>query len=351
MPSGGNRSIEEVATMSTARSPLKHLAPGWFAVVMGLAGLSLAWHAAEPMLGDGARAGALAIGAVAALAFAALVVASLWRSRRHPEAWADDLKHPVRHVFVAAVPIALLLLVTAAVAAGLQSPVLEALWWAASMLQLAATAWVMSSWWRGSAGAGLSWASLTPALFIPIVGNVLVPLAGVPLGRPEWSAAQFGIGALFWPVVLVLLLMRLANQGLWAERLLPANFIFVAPPAAIGLSALQFGITPLVVWGLWGAAVFALLWTLPLLRRIAEQPFGMAHWGMSFPMAALTALTLRLAAAGPVGMMGFVGIALLACTSLLIAALTLATFRGLREGTLLAPETVPISGGTGIASA
>jgi tellurite resistance protein len=334
--------------MSSVRSPLKHLAPGWFAVVMGLAGLSLAWHAAVPVLGDSAGAGALVIGAAAALVFAALVAASLWRLRRHPEAWADDLRHPVRHVFVAAVPIALLLLVTVAVSAGFEGRVLETLWWTASLLQLSITAWVMSRWWRAGAGGGLPWASLTPALFIPIVGNVLVPLAGVPLGQPEWSAAQYGVGVLFWPVVQVLLLVRLANQGLWPERLLPANFIFIAPPAAIGLSALRFGVTPLVVWGLWGAALFALLWTAPLLRRIAEQPFGMAHWGMSFPMAAFTALALRLAPEGP---MSLLGIALLACTSLLVAALVLATIRGLRDGSLLVPETVPISAGSGIAPA
>jgi tellurite resistance protein len=334
--------------MVTVRSPLKHLAPGWYAVVMGLAGLSLAWHAAVPVLGDGAGAGALVIGAAAALVFTGLIAASLWRFRRHPDAWADDLKHPVRHVFAAAVPIALLLLVTAAVSAGLEGPVLEALWWTASLLQLSITAWVMSRWWRGGTGGGLPWASLTPALFIPIVGNVLVPLAGVPLGRLEWSAAQFGIGVLFWPVVLVLLLVRLASQGLWPERLLPASFIFIAPPAAIGLSALRFGVAPLVVWGLWGAALFALLWVAPLLRRIADQPFGMAHWGMSFPMAAFTALTLRLA---PTGTMSLLGIALLAGTSLLIAALVLATVRGLRDGSLLAPETVPITAGNGVAPA
>lgn len=321
-------------------APLKHLVPGWYAVVMGLAGLSLAWHAATPVLGDGAGAGAVVIGALAALVFAALVLASAWRWRVHPAAWAEDLRHPVRHVFVAAIPIALLLLVTAATAAGLGGPVVDLLWWTSSLAQLSVTAWVVSRWWRPPQLGGLQWASITPALFIPIVGNVLVPLAGVPLGHVEWSAAQFGIGAFFWPVVLLLLLVRLAHQGPWPERLLPANFILIAPPAAIGLAVLRFGITPLAGWALWGVALFSLLWVLPLLRRIADQPFGVPHWGMSFPMAAFTALTFRLAPSGP---MASVGLILLAVTSLLIAALVLATLRGLRDGTLLAPEPVPIS--------
>ena len=67
------------------------------------------------------------------------------------------------------------------------------------------TAWVLARCWKGAQQGGLQWARATPALFITVVGNGLVPLAGVPLGQPEWSAAQFGIGLLFWPVVTVLL--------------------------------------------------------------------------------------------------------------------------------------------------
>jgi tellurite resistance protein len=199
---------------------------------------------------------------------------------------------------------------------------------------------VLARWWSGAQHGGLQWAAVTPALFIPIVGNVLAPLAGVPLGQAEWSAAQFGIGLLFWPVVMVLLLVRIAVQGLWAERLLPANFIIIAPPAVVGLAALQFGAPALVAWALWGMALFCLLWVAPLGLRIASQPFGLPHWGMSFPLAAFTALSLRLAPTGPLAMLG---VALLALSSLLVAGLALATVRGLRQGTLLVAESVPIS--------
>jgi tellurite resistance protein len=234
-------------------------------------------------------------------------------------------------------PVALILLATCAVAAGLRGPLVEALWWVGSLTQLFVTVWVLSRWWRGNQSGGLQWASVTPALYIPIVGNVLVPLAGVPLGQPEWAAAQFGIGLLFWPAVTALLVVRIAVQGMWPERLLPASFIFIAPPAAVGLSSLQFGAPVLVGWGLWGMAVFSLLWLAPLTRQIANQPFGLAHWGMSFPLAAFAALTLRLAPSGPLSL---VGIALLALTSLLVAAFLLATVRGLRDGRLLGPEPV-----------
>jgi tellurite resistance protein len=173
-----------------------------------------------------------------------------------------------------------------------------------------------------------------------------VPLAGVPLGMPLWSAAQFGVGLLFWPVVLVLLVVRLALQGPWPERLLPAGFIVVAPPAVVGLAALQFGAPAPLVWALWGMAMFSLAWAALLLPRIAALPFGLAHWGMSFPLAAAAALTLRLAgsaAAVPDGAgaaLGVAALALLALASLVVLALAAGTLRGLRDGTLLAPEPV-----------
>lgn len=326
--------------MTAKPSPLKFLSPGWFAAVMGLTGLSLAWHRAAPVMGDGAHAAGLVLAALAALVFVVLAAASLWRALKHPEAWAEDLRHPVRHAFVAALPVSMLLLATAAVAAGQRGPAVLALWALGALAQGGVTAWVLSRWWKPAAAGGLAWAGVTPALIVPVVGNVLVPLAGVPLGCAAWSAAQFGIGLLFWPVVMVLLVVRVALQGLWPERLLPASFIFIAPPAVVGLSALQLGAPVLVGWALWGMALICLLWVLPLLPRIGALPFGVAHWGMSFPLAAFTALSLALV---PAGAWAPVGVTLLAATSLLVAAFALASVRGLRDGRLLAPETVPIT--------
>ncbi len=320
---------------------LKFLFPGWYAIVMGLAGLAglaLAWHRAVPLMGESAVGVAAVIGGIAVLVFAVLAVATLWRGWRHPEAWAEDLRHPVRHTFVATLPIAVILLATVAVALFGPHPLSRALWWLGSIGQFAVTLWVLARWWRGAQAGGLVWASVTPALFIPIVGNVLAPLAGVPLGHGDWAAAQFGVGLLFWPLVFVLLIARVLVQGLWPERLRPTLFILIAPPAVVGLGALQFGAPPAVAWALWGMALFSFLWVGTQARLIAAMPFGLTHWALSFPLAAFTALTLRLATPG--GPLAVLGPLLLALSSLLVLVLALATLRGLRDGTLLGPEPV-----------
>jgi tellurite resistance protein len=106
----------------------------------------------------------------------------------------------------------------------------------------------------------------------------------------------------------------------------------------VGLGLRQFGAPALLAWACWGAALFALLWAGTQLRAIAALPFALPHWAMSFPMAAFAALSLRLAVPGTP--FALLALALLALASLVIAALLLATWRGLRDGSLLAPEPV-----------
>jgi len=338
-------------------TPLKFLMPGWFSLVMGLCGLSLAWHRAVPVLGDMANGIALVSGVLALGVFGVLLVASLLRASRYPAALADDLKHPVRHAFVAAFPVSLLLLATVGVALdgaeGGLSTLWRAVWWAGSLGQFWATVWVMGRWLapivtapgQGPGNTGL-WPAVTPVLLIPVVGNVLAPLAGLPLGHAGWALAQFGIGAFLWPVVIALILVRRIAHSPLPDRILAAWFIVVAPPAVIGLVLAQLserGQAPLIAaQALWGLALFFLLWVLPVLKRAIGQPFGVAFWALSFPLAAFTALTLRLVElqGGTAGALQMTGVLLLAATSMVVLWLGFATVKGLRDGSLLAPEPV-----------
>lgn len=332
-------------------TPLKFLMPGWFAIVMGLCGLSLAWYRAQGLMGEMAAVFSLLVGLLALVVAVVLLAASLTRWQRYPQALAEDLKHPVRHAFVAAIPVSLLLLAAVGVAhdgaSGDLNLAWQALWWAGSLTQLWATVWVLGRWLApvalvpAGANPGGLWPSVTPVLLIPVVGNVVVPLAGLPLGHELWSMAQFGIGAFLWPIVIGLVLVRRLAHSPLPDRILPAWFITIAPPSVIGVVLMQMQAPLALAVGLWGVALFFLVWLLPVLRRIATQPFSIAFWGLSFPLAALATLTLLVIEAMPdQGLLQTLGVLLLAASSIVIIWLCFATVRGLRDGTLLAPEPV-----------
>ena len=329
--------------LTRAIASLEYLAPAWFAIVMGWAGLSQAWLRAVDPFGDMALSLGLVAALFAQLIFALLCLACIVRLSAHPNAVAADMRHPVRHAFMATLPISILLLASLGIqlfwgTSRTLDLALTFLWCVGSLLELATTAWVIGRWLKPADSGGFQWATFTPVFFIPVVGNVLAPLGGVSIGFEAWATAQLGIGVLLWPVMLTLLFVRLGQAGPLPARLAPTWFITLVPPSIVGLSLLQLDAPLAMVWLMWGIAFFFFILALTQVQIIREQPFGIAHWGMSFPMAAFTSLTLRMSHAPQGGWLHVPAILLLAVTSLLILGLTLNTWHGLRHGHLLVAE-------------
>ena len=329
--------------MKRAVARLEFMLPAWFAMVMGWSGLAQAWLRSTPVLGDEALGIGLVAAGFALIVFVLLCAASLVRWWAHPLAVLADVRHPVRHAFMAALPISMLLLATLGVSLFWRvSPELDALitftWWTGSVLELAATVWVLSRWLKAKEDGGLQWTTLTPVMFIPIVGNVLAPLAGVPLGAVAWATAQMAVGLMLWPMLVALLFVRMAQAGPLPPKMAPTWFVTVAPPSVLGLSLMQLGTSELLVWGMWGVALFFFLLCCTQLAVLRTQAFGMPHWGMSFPLAAFSALSLRVSQLESGTWLQMPAIVLLALTSLVILGLSLGTWRGLRHGHLLVAE-------------
>lgn len=322
---------------------LEYLAPAWFALVMGWCGLSQAWLRAIPTLGDTALGLGLVAAIVAQMIFLLLGLACIVRLQAHPNAVAADLRHPVRHAFMATLPISILLLASLGIhlfwgTSRTLDTALTFVWCVGSVLEIAATVWVVARWLKSTDHGGIQWATFTPVFFMPVVGNVLAPLGGVSLGLEAWATAQFGVGLLLWPVLLTLLFVRTAQAGPLPERMAPMWFITLVPPSIAGLSFLQLDAPLSLVWSMWGIALFFFGLLLTQIQIIRAQAFGLSHWGLSFPLAAFTSLTLRLSDAPNGAWLHMPSMVLLAITSLLILGLTLNTWRGLRHGHLLVAE-------------
>lgn len=326
-----------------AAARLEFMLPAWFAMVMGWSGLALAWLRSTPLLGDKALGMGLVAGAFSLLVFVLLCAASLVRWWAHPLAVLADFRHPVRHAFMAALPISMILLATLGVALFWHTnPWLDSLiaitWWTGSVLELAATVWVLGRWLTSKEEGGLQWPALTPVMFIPIVGNVLTPLAGIHLGATAWASAQMGVGLMLWPILVTLLFVRMVQAGPLPPKMTPTLFVTLAPPSVLGLSLMQLGAPDPLVWSMWGVALFFLLLCSTQLTVLRNQPFGMPHWGMSFPLAAFSALSLRVSQLENGAWLQMPATVLLALASLVILGLTLGTWRGLRQGHLLVAE-------------
>lgn len=337
--------------MSPLAKSLKFLGPQWFAMTMGWAGLAQAWHRAVPLLGDEAHWFAVAAALIAATVFVLVLGALVWRMRLHPAALGEDLRHPLRHPFAAALPVSLLLLALALLTIGGDGPddapvatmLAHLLFWPGALLQFSATVWVIGRIVRER----LDWPAITPVLFIPIVGNVVVPMPAALLGVPELGWFFFGIGVFFWPIATTLNFVRTAHLAV-PDRIAPSWMILVAPPALVGIAMVAQGAGPAVGFAMLGIGALFIAVALLKLRAIAGTGFSIGWWGISFPLAAFVTL-LELLAVDVTGLR-VVAIAALAAVTLTLLWLSSATWKALRAGTLLAPEPVammkPLEAGT-----
>ncbi|MCU0264927.1 MAG: SLAC1 anion channel family protein [Actinomycetia bacterium] len=314
---------------------LAHFPVTFFAVVMGLAGGALAWQRAAEVLGAPDGVGR-AMFWVAATAYAAVLLAYLAKLVRYPAAVRAELHHPVRLAFVPTVTIALLLVAAAGqeVAATLSA----AAWWVGTVGQLVLTLYVLTAWISRPV---FGMQHVTPAWFIPVVGTLAVPLAGVTHGPVEVSWFFFSIGVVFWAALLPLVFTRLfVHDEPVPARLLPTLAVLIAPPAVAMLALLRlapdgFGAGARVLY--YSALFFGLLFVASAgqLRRL---PFFLSWWAYSFPAAALSVSTTVMAREVGGTVLEVLAWTLLAVVSALLAVLAVRTVLAMVGGRVCVPE-------------
>lgn len=318
----------------TATAPrLAHFPVAFFASVMGTAGLALAWQKAHAVFGLPAAVG-LALQWWAMGLFLVLSAFYLAKLLRHADAVRQEFAHPVRLNFFPAISISLLLLATAF--AESLPDFAQALWMAGAALHLCFTVIVMSSWIHHTR---YDIKHANPAWFIPVVGNVIVPVAGVAFAPIGISWFFFSIGLVFWIVLLTIVMNRLFFHEPLPERLTPTLFILIAPPA-VGFVAwvkLHGGEIDAFARILYYVALFLTLLLASNAMRFFKLRFFLSTWAYSFPLAAMTIATLIMAEQGGAF---FVGLAwlLLAILSIVLLLLTLRTLQAALRGEICVPE-------------
>ena len=299
---------------------------------MGMAGLSIAWNRAEYFFDLGFCLSSVLLG-LTTLWFILLTIIYAVKIAKYPAEVMAEVRHPVKLAFVPTFSISLILLSIA----HMQSlPDFSFwLWSLGATVHLAITLYVFSSWIHHTQ---YEIAHLNPAWFIPVVGNILVPIAGMHHAAPEISWFFFSLGLFFWPVLTAIIFYRLIFHSALPERLLPTLFIFIAPPAAgfISWFNLTGGVDAFarILYSI--ALVFTLL-LFSQFNHFRRIQFFLSWWAYSFPLAAMTIASFLMATATGQVMYVWLGGALIGVLSLLIVVLIWRTIRAMLRHEICVP--------------
>lgn len=310
----------------TYASRLKHFPVAWFAVVMGLGGLTIAWERAEEILQLPFHASPALLG-LATLAFSILTVLYSAKYLKYRDAVNAEWKHPITLNFVPTFSIGLILLAIAWLPYNTGYSYL--LWFFGSSIQLLLTLYIVSRWVHHPQFEIIH---LNPAWFIPVVGNILVPIAGVQHAPVEISWFFFSLGLMFWPILLAIIFYRIIFHGSLPERLLPTLFILIAPPAVGFVSYVTLtGTVDALAQILYNGGLFFTLLLFFQARWFARLKFFLSWWAYSFPLAAVTVASLVMVRhTGSLVYLRLSGL-LLGITSVVIAGLLVRTMLAVRR--------------------
>lgn len=317
----------------TSAPGLVHMPVSIFASVMGVMGLGLAWRKAAavaglpPMVGEG-------IVALGILVLVITLAAYGIKALHFPSVVIGEFNHPIRSAFFSTLPIGLLL--TAAGIHPYSVPVAVGVWALGALLQIVLTVRLILRWLEHRQDI----LQANPAWFIPIVGNIVVPLLGGRLGLTDLSWFFFSVGMLFWPPMLAILLYRLIFHDDLPPRLAPTLFILI-PPAAIGYLAYVTltgcNSDPFALI-LVNGALFLTLTLLVRAPRFLRLPFAVSWWAFTFPLDAMALAALEHGHALGGTVWPITALAVLVVTTLVVGVVLARTLAGTMRGTLFVPE-------------
>jgi len=252
-----------------------------FAIVMGISGLTIAYQKATEFIGFPHAIGNIMMYVALAL-FAIISLVYIIKIVKYPKAVMNEWKHPVRINFFSAVSISMLML---AIITRHDFHTMGAIfWYIGTALHMFMTLYTISFWINHNQEIAHS----NPAWFIPIVGNVLVPVGGIGLA-PQWILIYFfSVGVFFWIIFLSIVLNRIIFHHQLAQKFMPTLFIMLAPPAVAFIAYFKlFHVVDTFAMFVYSIALFFTLMLAFMFKRFLGMKFFISWWAFIFPLAAM----------------------------------------------------------------
>ena len=312
---------------------LENFPISFFSVVMGLLGLTLGFQKLEELYPEIFFSNILLIFSVPIFVLFLLVylVKILFKFSKVEE----EFFHPIKANFFPTISISFILF--SIVLLDIDESISFVLWFFGSIFHFILTLVIISFWIQNTK---FELSHINPSWFIPAVGNILIPIAGVELFYKEVSWFFFSIGIIFWIILLTMFFYRIVFHHPMPDKLLPTLFILIAPPT-IGfisftkLTGHELGDISRILY-YFGLFLFILL--LFQIKLFAKINFYLSWWAYSFPLAALTVATYYFYELTSYLIIEVLFITLLSILSLLILILVILTIKSAYMGNICVEE-------------
>ncbi|WP_297811743.1 SLAC1 anion channel family protein [uncultured Helicobacter sp.] len=324
---------------------LLHFPIMFFAAIMGLGGLALV--VSKTLKTFELETNLLwfsnVLSILSVILFCGITLLYLAKILLYYPAFLKELKHPVRINFFAAISVSLLIILMLLLRlTWIPLWFAFALFYIGAFLQLIFSLYVVRFWFINEMQQKMA----NPAWFIPIVGNLIVPLAGANLNLQNESGwipfeiliFYFGMGSFFWILLNATLLIRLVFGENLPQKFLPTLFIFIAPPSIFALDILVLFEKFTDISTLYGiasasfsVALFFMFLMISLLKVFRQLKFALSWWAFTFPTTAFTLCALELYALGGSLFYAFFGILGIVLSSILVCIVALRTLLAIKQ--------------------
>lgn len=252
-----------------------------YAIVMGMSGLTITYQKAALWLNFPHIIGNSLMYLTTAI-FIGVTITYGMKFFTYAGAVKNEFSHPVRINFFAAVSISMLML---AIIYKEEFPTVSAVfWYPGVLLHFYLTMHTIAFWIKDNQELSHS----NPAWFIPIVGNVLIPVGGIGFASSGVLMYFFSVGIFFWIILFSLILNRIIFHHQLAVKFMPTMFILIAPPAVGFIAYFKlFGVIDTFAMMLFNLALFFTFLVAFMYKSFLKIQFFISWWAFVFPVAAM----------------------------------------------------------------
>ncbi len=312
---------------------LKYFSVSFFSIILGLSGLTLVLEKMAGLLGTSYLLPKIMLGFTLAV-FLTIALIFAYRTVKYPQEVKKEYTNSIKYNFFSTISIGLLLLSAAFLTYDMN--ISRLLWILGAVLHLYFTYKTLAFWIFHKEH---SFTSFNPIWFIPVVGNLLVPVAGTAHFGKEISWFFFSIGMIFWAMLFATFMYRIIFHEALHEKIVPSLAILIAPPAIAFISYVKLiGQVDGFARVMYYFAFFIFTFVFGRIREYMKMNFYLSWWAFSFPISSFTIASVLMYHKSGLAFFKNLSFATASFLIIMILITTSRTFLAIKNKELCVPE-------------